>query len=774
MNTLKIESSARKRRLSALSLPGALSAACLFAGAGGCFHAMFAADLPYTPALIAGLAVIALSWLLRKVRFSPLILTGLTALGAALGLFVFDLTDGLLSIVNRISTVLGTHLGENLVRYASSGSGEASAVMLLAALIALGCVWLVRMRSLLIASLILLPVAALELLLGLASAPVTLALLFAGALLLHLPEMLLTRDSNASLLSWLIIAAVAAAAFCGASAALEKIDLSAVETLRKSLLERIETARFGESGLTGGDFSGLDILEPAAEPMLEITMSKPESLYLRGFIGSEYHADGWKAAANVSLADGADLFYWLHQDGFYGQTQLANLALLLDEELTEDDAIEITVRHLGESRKHIYAPYELIWSELLNPSGIGDVQLKSKNLTGADSYTLVAMPNQVKRYNSLLSMLRNAEEAGLSGELNAYLVNESHYNRFVYDHFLSVPEETADLLANLLGAADFGGNPHLDYGEAKQRILEFFDSGVTYRETTPPRIEGTDFLSEFLSINQCGYDVHYATAAVLMMRYFGIPARYVEGYLITPADAKAAEENVPFTLSGDRAHAWCEIYQDGVGWVPFEVTPKYMDLMERSDVVRTANNSGDNEIPPEAEDLLEENSLDMEEDFHDDFEDEEDPDDNPLPLGWILYSVLGLLILLILAALVFVLSARISVARLNRSLRLHDRKKAVQHLYAHLFTLMQEIYSWHDCIAPSGFLETVRADQGEDAAIKYQQIVEICEAAAFDVRGVLEEDYLFVYNYVKKTRLLLKNRSGFIRRLKLRYMRRLI
>lgn len=775
MNTLKIEPTPRKQKQSTLSLPGALSSACLFAGTGGCFYSMFAADLAWTLPLAAGITVILLSWLLRRAHFASLLLAGLISVSAAIGFFYFDLVEGLLSFADRISTILGAHLGENLARYAVDGSGEPFAAMLLSALLAWGCIWLVRVRSVLITSLIVLPVAALELLLGLASAPLTLALLFAGILLLHLPEMLLTRDSNAGILSWLIIAVTAAAVFCGTSFALEKIEIPAAAVLRENILEHIETVRFGKSELTGGDFSALDILEPAAEPMLEITMSKPESLYLRGFVGSEYYADGWKAASNVSLSDGADLFYWLHKEGFYGQTQLANAAILLDSELAEDDAIEVFVRHLGENRKYVYTPYELLWSELLNPAAIGDVNLKSKSLTGADSYSLVVIPNQVKRYNALLSMLKTVEQDAVSNELSTYLVNESHYNSFVYDHFLSISEETTEMLAGLLGSVNFGGNPHLDYGEAKQRILEFFDAGITYRETTPPRLQGTDFLKEFLNINQCGYDVHYATAAVMMMRYFGIPARYVEGYLITPADAEAAEADVPFTLSGDRAHAWCEIYQDGIGWVPFEVTPKYMDLMERSDVVRTANSSGDNEIPPEAEDKpLEENSLDMEEDFHDDFEDEEDPDDNPLPLGWLIYAALGLMILLLLTALILWLSARMAIVRLNRSLRLHDRKKAVQNLYVHLFALMKEIYGWHDCITPSGFLETVRADQGEDAAIKYEKIVEICEAACFDVRGVLEEDYLFVYNYVRKTRLLLKNRSGFCRRLKLRYAYHLI
>ena len=773
MNTLTIEPLNRMQTRSTLSLAGALSAACLFAGFGGSFASLFAPDfLGYAP-LVVGLSTILIVWLLRRLRFAPRILTGLLVLSAAIGVWQFDLIDGLLSIINRVSTVLGANLGQNLTRYAASASGESFALLLLTALLALSCVWLVRIRSVLIASLLVLPVLALNLLLGMAAGPVWISFMFAGVLLLHLPEILLTRDSRSGLTAWLGMAVLGTLICFGFTILLNNMDTTAVSALRAELLDRIEIARFGESELTGGDFSDLDVLEPSSEPMLEITMSEPESLYLRGFIGSEYHADGWHKAENVSLSDGADLFYWLHQDDFYGQTQLADAAMLLEGNIQPEDCIEISVKHLGANRKYVYAPYELVYSDLLNPAEIGDVQLKSGSLTGSDSYSIISAPNQVKRYNYLVSLLQQAESAPAE-ELESYLLNESHYNAFVYSHFLALPEENLKCIASLLGAADFKGNPHLDYGEAKQRILEWLDANITYRETTPPRLRGTDFLHEFLELNKAGYDVHYASAAVAMMRYFGIPARYVEGYLITPDDAENAEGGVPFTLSGERAHAWCEIYQDGIGWIPFEVTPKYLNLMEQADVLRSAGPSQDTPPQESEEQPMEENSLDMEEDFHDDFEDEEDPDDNPLPLTWLAYAALSLLILLLLMLLILWLSSRISIRRLNRSLRLSDRKKAVGNLYAYLFVLMRELYGWKDCIAPSAFLENVRADQGEDAAIKYKQIIEICEEAAFDVHGVLEEDYWFVYNFVRKTRILLKKRLKLFRKLKLRYIRHII
>lgn len=774
MNCLKMEPS-RTHAPRTLSLAGALSAACLFAGLGGALTSMFAADLPLLPPLIIGLAVILLAWLLRRFRFASLIMALVLALGCALGLLHFSLFDGIFSLINRVSTVLGAHLGRNLARYAVSGSGEGAAVLLLSGLLALCCVWIVRLRSVLVAALICLPLAALDLLLTLQAAPLWIALLFAALLLLMLPEALLTCDSTQGLLAWLLLVCAGAGVFLGSVALLERFDLSAIADLRAGLLADIESARFGESEMTEGDFSELGPLELSADPMLEVTLSQPESLYLRGFVGSEYYSDGWKAASPAALSDAADLFYWLHQANFYGQTQLARLALLLDDALTADSAIEIHIRHIGASRKHVYSPYELMDSALLDPAVVGDTALQASAFNGESEYILSAMPNQVKRCNALLALLRKAEDGTLSDELDAYLQSESHYNRFVYAHFLSISDETRALLAELLGAADFGEDPHMDYGEAKQRILDYLNENISYRESMPPHLTDSDFLTEFLKINQCGYDVHYATAAVMMMRYFGIPARYVEGYLITPDDAKSAKADVPFVLSGERSHAWCEIYQDGLGWIPFEVAPKYLDLMERSDAVRSANTTDEYETPPDAdEEPPEETSLDMQEDFHDDFEDEENPDDNPIPLAWLKIAGLWLALLLIVLILSAMLAAQIASARLRRSFHLHDRKQAVKNLYAHLFVLMQEIYGWHDCVAPSGFLENVRADCGEDAAIKYQKIIEICEESAFDRRGVLEEDYLFVYNFVRKTQRWLKKRSSLLERFRLRYIRHLI
>ena len=78
-----------------------------------------------------------------------------------------------------------------------------------------------------------------------------------------------------------------------------------------------------------------------------------------------------------------------------------------------------------------------------------------------------------------------------------------------------------------------------------------------------------------------------------MFRHLGIPARYVEGFIITPDDVRNAEPYEKITLTGKNAHAWTEIYIDRIGWIPIEVTPPYLDKMEPIDLTHYPEGNGE-------------------------------------------------------------------------------------------------------------------------------------------------------------------------------------
>ena len=61
--------------------------------------------------------------------------------------------------------------------------------------------------------------------------------------------------------------------------------------------------------------------------------------------------------------------------------------------------------------------------------------------------------------------------------------------------------------------------------------------------------------------------MHFASAGVLLLRRLGVPARYVTGY----AAEIGSSGSVP--VPDTAAHAWVEIYLNGYGWYPVDVTP---------------------------------------------------------------------------------------------------------------------------------------------------------------------------------------------------------
>ena len=91
----------------------------------------------------------------------------------------------------------------------------------------------------------------------------------------------------------------------------------------------------------------------------------------------------------------------------------------------------------------------------------------------------------------------------------------------------------------------------------------------TYHYTTNPvELDREHFMDDFLLDKKEGYCTYFATAFTLISRYLGLPARYVQGYVVT-FDGKTAD------VLKENAHAWPEVYFEGVGWVPFEPTPTF-------------------------------------------------------------------------------------------------------------------------------------------------------------------------------------------------------
>jgi hypothetical protein len=88
---------------------------------------------------------------------------------------------------------------------------------------------------------------------------------------------------------------------------------------------------------------------------------------------------------------------------------------------------------------------------------------------------------------------------------------------------------------------------------------------------------GLSVLADFLT-QKSGYCIHFASAMAVMARLEGIPSRIAVGYAPgRPTGATVAVSGqgpLPeFEVDARDAHAWPELYFQGVGWVAFEPTP---------------------------------------------------------------------------------------------------------------------------------------------------------------------------------------------------------
>lgn len=99
-------------------------------------------------------------------------------------------------------------------------------------------------------------------------------------------------------------------------------------------------------------------------------------------------------------------------------------------------------------------------------------------------------------------------------------------------------------------------------------IAEYVKNSATYsKDTSKMPADESDFAVWFLNSSETGYCIHFATAATVLLRTAGIPARYVSGYMTTLSSQGRA------TVIADEAHAWVEYFHPEKGWTVLEATP---------------------------------------------------------------------------------------------------------------------------------------------------------------------------------------------------------
>lgn len=437
-------------------------------------------------------------------------------------------------------------------------------------------------------------------LLGLGNAPVGCGLAVAGWLT-HCRAVQL-RHSSRSLAS-LAIGAVTGAAGVAAVFTLccwLYAPAPAVDALREGAVQASDQARYGSDSLPQGNLRLTSAMNAAQDETLKLSFDGDisDDLLLRGFQGAAFDGVAW-LPLDHSVFEGqwAGMRSWLGANGLAPAYQRADF----DDEAAaagqgEEPVASVQVSNVGADARFVYTPHTL--RSLDGAAGAHDLDAGLRSgFFGARSYRFTM--DDVPAADVL------ADTSWLSGRQEGYAGAESVYAAFAESSYLQIGDaERRDIERLLFGQDTWDAESVSDYAVISRvrTMLETTASYTAFPAAVPAGIGGegaTTFTSWFLEQQREGGPAYFATVATLAFRAQGIPARYVEGYRVDADRASdAAGNGQPVTLTGADAHAWCEVYLNGIGWTPIEVTPGFYtqtlqadNVMDVSEAVSSGNGS---------------------------------------------------------------------------------------------------------------------------------------------------------------------------------------
>lgn len=309
--------------------------------------------------------------------------------------------------------------------------------------------------------------------------------------------------------------------------------------------------------MTGyGPGSGVDVtgafgrrrsLSDGSTGIYRVTLSSQPSntLYLRGFVGSGYEYREWKPEREEALPQ------------YYRENDFAPVG-------DGRELLNIGYEAMSDRRR----PREIQIAEMLAEGSYSLLPYGALVPEGFSVHRDGAVDRQGQTYGFQYKEFSRGGQGAATEEQTRV---ERQYRRYVYDSFLDYPAERLPRLTALLEQMQL---PKDSVYDCARSIVSFLDERANYQLDVAATPLGEDFVEYFLFESERGYCTHFASAAVLMFRYCGIPARYAAGYCASPQSFRRGADNLyEAVLSESQAHAWAEVYVDGVGWMPIEATP---------------------------------------------------------------------------------------------------------------------------------------------------------------------------------------------------------
>ena len=357
----------------------------------------------------------------------------------------------------------------------------------------------------------------------------------------------------------------------GMAASVDDSELESVAGLRGDFFQAIEDGRYGKSDLIEGDISRAGQLGQGSQDELSVWSDQAKDMYLKAFVGVTYSTQKgqWKNLANSAYGgDNSGMLDWLEENGFDPLRQSAiYYSLCQGEEIPQDNPMRVSVEDA--SRKYVYVPTSLQEFSQGRTDENHDMNYEGSGIFGTSEYSFTetssSRPSELLMTESWVSNPQTDEQAD-------YVAAEQVYRDFVYDNY-TVLTAGYNALVNQIFWEDYQDEDDSIYS-AISHVREVLRGQMAYSESLGEVPEGSDPLEYYFSEEGRGNSAVFASVAVEALRSHGIAARYVEGYYISSRDFEQSPDG-EVRVSSENAHAWVEVYFDGIGWMPVDVTPGY-------------------------------------------------------------------------------------------------------------------------------------------------------------------------------------------------------
>lgn len=346
--------------------------------------------------------------------------------------------------------------------------------------------------------------------------------------------------------------------------------------------------------------------------VMQIYPAVSSNVYLRSWVGADYKDERWYA-----LKEEANQTYKkMINDSIIPQNIFIDFFEVvyggLPNKITQYglwDTIglfnnQVGIKLIDVPKKTFFVP-EIFYNRNIQSENLSwgytadDTIVLEKPVKDASYITNFILPAyETKSFKALLSATENylakqnyvfsgskIDNNLISEESVQKILDQSVYSEFVQTHYTNIPEDLKEPFGAL--ATDITLNSKNTIQSA-QNISDYLSQNYTYNLTPKKREKSNkekDLILYFLENSKEGFCSHFASAMVLLARSIGIPARYAEGYLVNASEInKTFETNLSLEHMKNNegvpvyqkyAHAWAEIYVEGIGWLPFEPTASF-------------------------------------------------------------------------------------------------------------------------------------------------------------------------------------------------------